>query len=99
MLKCDERGFELLLTVNHYKYVLKFCNINHGLEARSRLEVGSKQKAQSNTEDRKRKTETGPHSLLSPAKRDLTARRHWGETVWIAMEIILDTRQTARRAG
>ncbi len=29
VLKCDERGFELLLTVNHYKYVLKFCNINH----------------------------------------------------------------------
>ncbi len=24
---CDERGFYLLLTVNHYKYVLKFCNI------------------------------------------------------------------------
>ncbi len=29
VFKCDERGFELLLTVNHYKYVLKFCNINH----------------------------------------------------------------------
>ncbi len=40
VLKCDERGFELLLTVNHYKYVLKFCNINHGMEARSRLEGG-----------------------------------------------------------
>jgi hypothetical protein len=30
VLKCDERSFELLLTVNHYKYVLKFCNIKHG---------------------------------------------------------------------
>ncbi|HDY67660.1 MAG: hypothetical protein JYX80_12390 [Candidatus Scalindua sediminis] len=43
------------------------CNINHGLESRSRLKGG-----------KKKKTDTGPHSLLSPAKRDLTARRHWG---------------------
>ncbi len=71
VLKCDERGSCLLLTVNHYKYVLKFCNIKHGLEARSRLEGGSKQKAQSNTEDRKRRTETGPHSLLLPRKSRL----------------------------
>ena len=25
-----KEALELLLTVNHYKYVLKFCNINHG---------------------------------------------------------------------
>ncbi len=24
-----KEALELLLTVNHYKYVLKFCNINH----------------------------------------------------------------------